>query len=100
MHYFSNLILIRYRTLHVSDRFTLHHQESSAVYTAKSICHRGYAVFCMTNTYCCVHSTRLLMMESTLVRNCEVLYQIKIKFEKECISLVFIIRIFREFNTK
>ena len=31
-HYFSNLF--RYRTLHVSDRFTGHHQEPSIVYTA------------------------------------------------------------------
>ena len=41
MHYFSNLFW--YRTLHVSDRFTVHHQESSAVYTAIGICHTGYA---------------------------------------------------------
>ena len=31
MHYFTNLF--RYRALHVSDRFTVHHQESSTVYT-------------------------------------------------------------------
>ena len=31
MHYFSNLFW--YGTLHVSDRFTVHHQESSTVYT-------------------------------------------------------------------
>jgi len=41
MHYFSNLYW--YRTLHVSDRFTVHHQESSTVYTAVGICHTGYA---------------------------------------------------------
>jgi len=29
MHYFLNLFW--YRTLHVSDRFTVHHQESSTV---------------------------------------------------------------------
>jgi len=27
------------RTLHVSDRFSLHRQESSTVYTATGICH-------------------------------------------------------------
>jgi hypothetical protein len=32
MHYFSHLFWNR--TLHVSDSFTVHHQESSAVYTA------------------------------------------------------------------
>jgi hypothetical protein len=37
MHYFSNLFW--YRTLHVSDRFTVHHQESSTVYTAIGVCH-------------------------------------------------------------
>ena len=31
------------RTLHVSDRFSVHHQESSAVYTAIGMCHTGYA---------------------------------------------------------
>ena len=39
MHYFS----IWYTTLHVSDRFIVHHQESSTVYTAIGICHTGYA---------------------------------------------------------
>jgi len=34
--------LIWYRTLHVSDRFTVHHQEST-VYTALGVCHTGYA---------------------------------------------------------
>jgi hypothetical protein len=31
------------RILHVLDRFSVHHQESSAVYTAIGICHTGYA---------------------------------------------------------
>jgi hypothetical protein len=35
MHYFSNLF--SYRTLHISDRFIVHHQESSIVYTAAVI---------------------------------------------------------------
>ena len=34
-HCFTNLFW--YRTLHVSDMFTVHHQESSTVYTAISI---------------------------------------------------------------
>jgi hypothetical protein len=37
MHFFSNLFW--YRTPHVSDRFTVHHEESSIVYTAIGICH-------------------------------------------------------------
>ena len=31
------------RTLHVSDRFSVHHQESSTVHTAISVRHTGYA---------------------------------------------------------
>ena len=31
------------RTLHVSDRFSVHHQEPSTVYTAIGICHTGFA---------------------------------------------------------
>ena len=38
---FSNLFLNV--TLHVSDRFSVHHQESSTVYTKIDICHTGYA---------------------------------------------------------
>jgi hypothetical protein len=41
MHYFSNLFWNR--TLRVLDRFTVHHQESSTVYTAIGICHTGDA---------------------------------------------------------
>ena len=38
MHYFSNLFW--YRTLHVSGRFTVHHQYSSTVYTAQYLSYR------------------------------------------------------------
>jgi len=37
MHCFS--LLFWYRTLHVSDRFSVYHQESSTVYTTTGICH-------------------------------------------------------------
>ena len=37
VHYFPNLFWCR--GLHVSDRSTVHHQESSTVYTAIGICH-------------------------------------------------------------
>jgi len=62
-------------TLHVSDSVFVHHQESSTVHTAVGIGHTGYAEFscfliplasnitCMTYTYCCVYSARLLMMD-------------------------------------
>ena len=38
---FSNLFWNR--TLHVSDSFSVHHQESSTVHTAIGICHTDYA---------------------------------------------------------
>jgi hypothetical protein len=31
------------KSLHVSDRFSDHHQESSTVYTTIGICHKGFA---------------------------------------------------------
>jgi len=31
------------RTLHVSDRFSVRHRQSSTVHTAIGICHTGYA---------------------------------------------------------
>jgi len=37
------LNLLWNRTLHVSDRFSVHHQESSIAYTAMGICHTYYA---------------------------------------------------------
>jgi len=37
------LIYFWKRTLHVSDRLSVHHQESSTVYTAVGICHTDYA---------------------------------------------------------
>ena len=40
MRYFSNWFW--YRTLRVSDKFTVHHQESTTVYTAIGICRTGY----------------------------------------------------------
>ena len=77
MQHFSNLFL--FRTLNYSDRFTVHNQESSTVHTAIGICHTDYAdcllarsgwntITCITNIYCCVYSTRLLMMDSKPVR--------------------------------
>ena len=71
MHYFSNLFW--YRTLHVSGRFTVHHEGSSIVYTAVGTCHADCLLtgsgWILTNTYCCVYSTRLLMMDSKPVQN-------------------------------
>jgi len=57
------------RTLHVSDWFCVHHQESGTVHTAIGICHTAVSKTCMTYTYCCVYSARLLMMDREPVRN-------------------------------
>ena len=38
------------RTLHVLDRFSVHHQESSTVHTAIGICHTGFAD-CLLSMY-------------------------------------------------
>jgi len=46
---FSNLFLQRY--LRVSDRFSVHHQESSTVYTGTGICHTGYADRMLAGSY-------------------------------------------------
>jgi len=46
--YFSNLFWNR--TLHVLDRFSVHHQESSTVYTGTGICHTGYADCSLTSS--------------------------------------------------
>ena len=52
MHCFSNLFW--YRTLHVSDRITVHHQESSTVHTAIVICHTSYAESLLARFECSI----------------------------------------------
>jgi len=66
MYFFSNLFW--YRTLHVSDRFTVNYKETSAVHTAIGICRTCNAdcllanslansqQTCTTNTYFCVYN--------------------------------------------
>ena len=49
LHYFSYLFW--YRTLHVSDKFTAHHQESSTAYTAIRICLTGYGDCLLASSY-------------------------------------------------
>jgi hypothetical protein len=38
------------KTLHVSDRISVHHQETSTVYTAICICHTGFADFLLAGS--------------------------------------------------
>ena len=69
------------KTLHVSDSICVH-QQFFTVHTAIGIGHTGYAdcllagsrqqavrITCMTYTYCCAYSARLLMMDRDTVRN-------------------------------
>ena len=59
------------KTLHVSECFSVHHQEFFTVHTTVGTCHGGFAncllascqQTCMTYTYCCVYSARILMMD-------------------------------------
>ena len=42
------------RTLHVSDSFSVHHQESSTVHTAIGTCHTGYADCLLVGSGCSI----------------------------------------------
>jgi hypothetical protein len=61
------------RTLHVSDRFSVHQQESSTVYTAIVICHTGYADCLLASSqHNCISFTTCRLFENddfTLYRN-------------------------------
>ena len=52
MHYFLNLFW--YTNLHVSDKFTAHHQESSTVFTAIGICRTGYVDYLLARSGCSI----------------------------------------------
>jgi len=56
-------------TLHVSDFLSVHHQESKTVHTASRLCHTGSVAACMTYTWCCMYSLRLLMIDRETARN-------------------------------
>ena len=84
MHYFSNLFW--YRTLHVSDRFSVRHQD---------ICHAGYADCLLAGSGC----TRIQYQTSddrqkTCPKHVE--YYSKNKFEKLVHLVSFIIRIYHD----
>ena len=54
-------IYFRNRTLHVSDSFSVHHQDSSTVHTAIDICHRGYADSLLANSQRNLYNIYLLL---------------------------------------
>jgi len=63
MHGNSNIKLFWNRTLHVSDRFTVLHQESSTsiLYTATRVCHTGYADSLLADSQHNLYDTHLLL---------------------------------------
>jgi hypothetical protein len=72
MHKFLKFIF-RIELCMFSDSFSVHHQDSSTVHTA---IHTGYAdclqavsITSITDTWCCIYSTRLLKMDRKPVRN-------------------------------
>ena len=58
-------------------------------------CQQAVSITCMTYNYCCVYSTRLLMMERKPVRNMQISIP-KNKFEKLVHLVGFIIRIYHD----
>jgi hypothetical protein len=51
MHYFLKFI---FGILHVSYRFSVHHQESSTVHTSIGICHTGFADCLLAGSGCAI----------------------------------------------
>jgi len=69
LHYYLK-IYFWIRTLHVSDGFSIQHQESSTVHTAIGICHTASSQYNLYDIYhCCVYNARLLMLDGEIVRN-------------------------------
>ena len=63
--YDINLLFV-YKTLHVSDSFSAHHQESSTVHTTISICHTGYADYLLASSQHNLYDINLLFVYRTL----------------------------------
>ena len=88
------------RTLHVSDTFSVHHQDSSTVYTAIGICHTGYADCLLADSQHNLYDIYLLLCIQHLTPDdgqniCpkHVEFYSKNKFEKLVHFFGFIIRI-------
>ena len=90
------------RTLHVSDSFCVHYQESGTVYTAIGICHTGYADCLLASSQHNLYDINLLLCVQCQTpddgqRNCPkfVEFYSKNKFEKLVHLFGFIIRIWQ-----
>ena len=89
------------RTLHVSDRFSVHHQECSTVYTAIGICHTGYADCLLASKQHNLYDTSIPVAvytsddgQKTCPKHVE--FYSKNKFEKLVRLVGFIIRIYHD----
>ena len=102
---FSNSFLNR--TLHVSDSFSVHHQESSTVHTTIGICHTGYADCLLASSQHNLYDIYLLLRVQCWTpddgqRNCpkHVEFYSRVLFKNEFEKLVhlvgFIIRIYHD----
>ena len=89
--------------LHVSDSFSVHHQESSTVYTALGICHTGYADCLLAGSQHNLYDIYLLLHvqyytpddgQKTCPKHAE--SYSKNKFEKFVHLVCFIIRIYHD----
>ena len=92
---FSNLFWNR--NLRVSDRFTVHHQESTTVYTAIGVCHTGYADCLLARSG---WKILISLLDSwwwtvNLSETCRVLFP-QNKFEKSVHLVGFIVRIYHD----
>ena len=98
------------RTLHVSDSSSVHHQESSTLYTAIGICHTGYAdclllgsgwTLASCQQTCMIYTTAVRTVKKTpddgqrTVRNMQSSIP-KINLRNQCIQLVLL----QEYITK
>jgi hypothetical protein len=81
------------RTLHVSDRVAVHHQESSTVYTAIGICHTGCADCLLAGSE---YSMLLPLASSSKTCPKHVEFYSKNKFEKLVHLVGFITRIYHD----
>jgi hypothetical protein len=89
-----------YRTLRVSDSFSVHHQESSTIHTAIGICHTGYADCLLVSSQ---HNLYVVLCVQCYTpddeqRNCpkHVEFYTKNKFEKLVHLVGFIIRVYHD----
>jgi hypothetical protein len=90
MHYFSTTFW--YKTLHVSDRLTVHHHESwYCIHSNWYLSYWNFKMGKITSVYIAVNTvSRLLIMGSTCVRNMELYIKIKLRNSVSCFLLLYV----------